>query len=49
MAAFGHLILYGRSGGPTDPLSVATQSPIRAMTPVSLTRVLGDAPRRAHG
>ena len=26
LAPFGHLILYGRSGGPTDPLNVATLS-----------------------
>ena len=26
LAAFGHLILYGRAGGPTDPLNVATLS-----------------------
>jgi len=26
LAAFGHLILYGRAGGPTDPLDVATLS-----------------------
>jgi NADPH:quinone reductase len=27
LAPFGHLILYGRAGGPTDPLNVATLSP----------------------
>jgi NADPH2:quinone reductase len=26
LAPFGHLILYGRAGGPTDPLNVATLS-----------------------
>jgi NADPH2:quinone reductase len=26
LALFGHLILYGRAGGPTDPLNVATLS-----------------------
>jgi NADPH2:quinone reductase len=26
LASFGHLILYGRAGGPTDPLNVATLS-----------------------
>ena len=27
LAAFGHLILYGRAGGPTDPLNVGVLSP----------------------
>ncbi len=27
LAPFGHLILYGRAGGPTDPLNVAALSP----------------------
>ncbi|HUG37088.1 MAG TPA: quinone oxidoreductase [Candidatus Limnocylindrales bacterium] len=27
LAPLGHLILYGRAGGPTDPLNVATLSP----------------------
>ena len=27
LAPFGHLILYGRAGGPTDPLNVASLSP----------------------
>jgi len=27
LAPFGHLVLYGRAGGPTDPLNVATLSP----------------------
>ena len=27
LAPFGHLILYGRAGGPTDPLNIATLSP----------------------
>lgn len=27
LAMFGHLILYGRAGGPTDPLNVAVLSP----------------------
>src|SRR5215468_7476644 len=27
LAPFGHLILYGRAGGPTEPLNVATLSP----------------------
>ena len=27
LAPFGHLILYGRAGGPIDPLNVATLSP----------------------
>ena len=27
LAAFGHLALYGRAGGATDPLNVATLSP----------------------
>jgi len=27
LAPFGHLVLYGRAGGPTDPLDVATLSP----------------------
>jgi NADPH:quinone reductase len=26
LAPFGHLILYGRAGGPTDPLNVTTLS-----------------------
>jgi NADPH2:quinone reductase len=26
LAPFGHLILYGRAGGPTDPLNIATLS-----------------------
>jgi NADPH2:quinone reductase len=26
LAPFGHLVLYGRAGGPTDPLDVATLS-----------------------
>jgi len=27
LAPFGHLILYGRAGGPTDPLNLATLAP----------------------
>jgi NADPH2:quinone reductase len=27
LAPFGHLVLYGRAGGPPDPLNVATLSP----------------------
>jgi NADPH2:quinone reductase len=27
LATLGHLILYGRAGGPTDPLNIATLSP----------------------
>jgi NADPH2:quinone reductase len=49
LAPFGHLVLYGRAGGPTDPLNVQTLSPkclkVSAFSMPTVTRNFPDMTR----
>ena len=51
LAPFGHLILYGRAGGPTDPLNVATLSPksqkVSGFMVPTVTRMFPDKTRES--
>jgi NADPH2:quinone reductase len=51
LAPFGHLILYGRAGGPTDPLNVQTLSPkclkVSAFSMPTVTRNFPDMTRES--
>src|SRR5438876_1558058 len=51
LAALGHLILYGRAGGPTDPLNVATLSPksqkVSGFMVPTITRLFPDKTRES--
>jgi NADPH2:quinone reductase len=51
LAPFGHLVLYGRAGGPTDPLNVQTLSPkclkVSAFSMPTVTRNFPDMTRES--
>lgn len=51
LAPLGHLILYGRAGGPTDPLNVATLSPksvkVSGFMIPTITRLFPDKTRES--